>query len=546
MATANNNNKSKKRKRQEKLQQYGVDLPEIPGVPVEVIPILVHALKVATKFFSKASVAFNVDWEEVESEDSFLTTSKRSAWMSHNNHGSNTNINTNALDNVLNRIDDTAAEESEERKQQHQCQLNMKNAVQSWLQAVKRFAAKKRYDHPKDPTTATDNTNASHNNASSSSRDQNRNSVPLCCFRYISDLGMEHKRLAVRRAALYMNRLLLDKSCDCRRYFLGESLWPWLQMLRSTAGGEGFDVTKQRLWQQEGHKLLLHLLSQNYGDLYPKLAVAEQYLRQACSLELVEPSPSTGAEEGEEFGTTTNLASLRKLRDIAMEHGAEELRRVKKLIQRCHKCMDILVPRLGEPDEPAAKSLEQPSLPLASGTLLVDGDDDDDEADDDIDWEDGWEAEDNDPSQEGLSEQGHASAVELTLQAMESMGGFKGGVLEIDMNDTHTNPVEEKLSAASSPGLLAARERFTKCAGRLADRHLPRIRAWLEGLVKADRLFSNNRKSLVLMSFEQGQHRDQLRKSLVDLKAQMLSVMESAARLGLLTVKTNVAAGIAS
>ena len=64
--------------------------------------------------------------------------------------------------------------------------------------------------------------------------------------------------------------------------------------------------------------------------------------------------------------------------------------------------------------------------------------------------------------------------------------------------------------------------------------------------MKADRLFSNNRKSLVLMSFEQGQHRDQLRKSLVDLKAQMLSVMESAARLGLLTVKTNVAAGIAS
>ena len=47
---SSSHNKKRKR-RQEKLQQYGIDLPEIPGVPVEIIPVLVHALKVTTKFF---------------------------------------------------------------------------------------------------------------------------------------------------------------------------------------------------------------------------------------------------------------------------------------------------------------------------------------------------------------------------------------------------------------------------------------------------------------------------------------------------------------
>ena len=121
--------KSKKRKRQEKLQQYGVDLPEIPGVPVEIIPVLVHALKVATKFFQhESSRAFNEDWEEEEeeetvaSDDSIIPRSaKRSAWESHGaNAGTGTGTGTgDALDTVLNRLD-SAVDDTEERKQQQQ------------------------------------------------------------------------------------------------------------------------------------------------------------------------------------------------------------------------------------------------------------------------------------------------------------------------------------------------------------------------------------------------------------------------------------------
>ena len=546
--------KSKKRKRQEKLQQYGVDLPEIPGVPVEVIPVLVHALKVSTKCFqNEASKAFNDNWEQVESEDALLGAAKVPAWESKGG---------SALDNVLNRMDG-AAEDTEEWKQQQQRQIKMKDAVQSWLLAVKRFATKKSYHHRDDPATTGNDGRESNNKhqSAASAKFQNRKSVPLCCFLYLLELGQEHKRLAVRRSALYMNRLLLDKSADCRRHFLEEALWPWLQMLScptpnagssiaTSSGGDQpstvFDATKQRLWQQEGHKLLLYLLRENYGDLYPKLAVAEQYLRQACSLEDVDAIPSTGdGENGDAEMITNNMATLRKLRDIAMDHGEEEMRRVNRLIQRCHRCMDVLVPRLGEADDSTTGRALEPNVP-ASGNLLLDVDGDDNDGEDgEIDWEDGWEAEEEESAleisnDEGLKDRGHASAVEETLQAMAAMaGGFKDGVLEIDMNgEDTTNPSDEPLSTTPPVDMLAARKRFKKCAGFLADRHLPRIRAWLEGLAKADRLYSNHTKSLILMPFEHEQQRDQLRKNVVAMRTQVLSVMESAARLGLISIKT--------
>jgi len=32
-----------------------LDLPNIPGVPMDVIPLFIHAIRVAAKFFSKCS-----------------------------------------------------------------------------------------------------------------------------------------------------------------------------------------------------------------------------------------------------------------------------------------------------------------------------------------------------------------------------------------------------------------------------------------------------------------------------------------------------------
>ena len=91
-------------------------------------------------------------------------------------------------------------------------------------------------------------------------------------------------------------------------------------------------------------------------------------------------------------------------------------------------------------------------------------------------------------------------------------------------------------SATSAPKMAAARARFAKCAGFVADRHLPRIQAWLLGLARADRLVVNENKSMVLMTFAQGQQRGRIQEDLKELSLQMKSVVESAARLGLVRI----------
>ena len=518
------NTNSKKRKRQEKLQQYGIDLPEIPGVPVQVIPLLVHALKVSTKFFQhEASTAYNDDWDWEEARP------QEARQLRSSNDG--------ALENVLNRMG-SVAEQNEEHRQQEQRKIKMNDAIQSWLQGVKRFVR-----NDKNHATAQSDNGEESNNlpdedglvipAGVANTDQKvKTSVPLCCFKYILNLGSEHKRLAVRRAALNMNRHLLDKSSDVRQFFLSKSnhLWHWVQML--SAGVEGFDETKQYLWQKEGHCLLLHLLRQHYDDIYPKLRVSEQFLRQACSFDLLERSDD---DDVEDYGSSTNVVALRQLRDLAMRHGEDEIRRVDRLILRAHKCMDILVPRLG----PNGNIAE---VNVRNERTIINAETDDDE-DEDIDWEDGWE-EEQDAS--GTFDTGdnqaetHAQAVERTLRAMETIGGLQSGALEIDFNKASSEPVDAlgQFSGISSAEMLAARERFKKCAHFLSSRHLPRIRAWLEGLAKADRLYLPSPQfSLLLMPPEKSEQRNHLQIRLGEIKKQVLSVVESAAKLGLLREK---------
>ena len=594
---ANNNTskQSKKRKRQEKLQQYGVDLPDVPGVNVEIIPVLVHALKTATKFFQhQDKAAYNEEWEAFASLESDPLTAGQEATRISSSKSFNRTNNDDPLENVLHRLDASAKDADHQQQQQEQRKIKMKDAVQSWLQAVKRLAK----DHHRDISTYNADHIPSHNNNPQGQKQQTvqtyKKSQPLCCFRYIWNLGLEHKRLAVRRAALYMNRHLLDKSADCRRFFLQDdnNLWDWVQRMATDNNGEqegtALDATKRRLWQREGHYLLVHLLQQQYGDLYPKLMVSEQYLQQACMLEL-HPAEE---KESDRAIMTTNMGSLRQLRDIAMEHSQEEMRRVQRLIQRCHKCMDMLVPRMGldgdadtihddNNNERQRSSTigSKKQKTAASNTIRSSGapngvfdiDDNAGDGEDDVDWEDGWEDEEDDNETAGnnkkndsTSRQGeqvsHAQAVERTLQAMESIGvGYRTGGLEIDFDNNTSSVSDDPLllglpSSASAaacidpkmnntPNLQAARERFMKCAKFLSERHLPRIRAWLEGLQNADRLAaaaSGEGSSLILMSPQQGKQRQEIRQQLMEIHAQVLSVLESAARLGLASKRSEV------
>jgi hypothetical protein len=524
---------SKKRKRLEKLQQYGVDLPEIPGVPVEVIPLLVHALKTSTKFFQQeSSSAYNQDWDE-EEED--LSQPRR------------TNVQASALESVFSRLDSTAQNSEQVQQQKHRNE-KMKDAANSWLQSVKRNATKGQRHDPKMPIFTDPSIHNGATNSQQPMREKNFRSVPLSCFVYILNLSQEHSRLAVRRAALYLNRLLLDKSADCRRFFLEEDnhLWQWVQVL--CADHKDFDPAKQRLWQREGHLLLLKLLKEHYDELYPKLGVAEQYLRQSCLLQQ-DNYHSSSAALPEDDGTTTNMTSLRKLRDIAIEHGAEELRRIEVLLQRSHNCMNVLVPRIGDDNSSNIDntfstkriSMEAAAMPtIDSLGIPTDGDEDDE--DNDIDWEDGWEG---DEEAVHNDENCHAKAVERTLEAMAAMGGFRTEGLQIDFDvaQSDTHPTLSGSAISNSEETEKARERFTKCARFLSDRHLPRIGAWLEGLTKADRLYSppsaagKQGRSLLLMSPQQGQERDELRDKLIHCKAQVRTVLKSASQLGLCALK---------
>ncbi|CAB9501697.1 expressed unknown protein [Seminavis robusta] len=495
----NNNNRSsgnnKKRKRREKLEQYGVDLPDIPGVPAEVIPLFVHAIKVSTKFFQHESLmpytsTNNSEEEEEQSseeqEQDGITTSSGSR---------------SALDQVLNRMDASTQENSETRQQHKERKLKMRDAVQSWLAAVKRNVR----TAPPPTTTATSQEDATAQNQYQ--QQQQRRSVPLSCFEYLWTIGHEHPRLAVRRAVLYMKRLLLTKSSDCRRFFLEEQthLWQWVQMIVTTNGTEAkpFDPTKRLLWQREGHALLLQLIQAQYDALYPKLIVSEQYLRQACMILPNEAQEQPSFVQGQDDqAVITNMHSLRKLRDIAMAHGPEEIQRVQKLIRRSHQATDILVPRFGMEEDDKGATTEEPE-----------------------------------------PEETHAQAVERTLQAMAAMGGGlrNTGALQIQFDGSASGVAGPTTTTTTTTTIdnAAASQKLTQYARFLADRHWPRITAWIEGLTKADRLQKNrskNNKALLLMSPQQGHARNELRQQLIHANAQIKTVLESAARLGLFVV----------
>ena len=363
-------NTGQKRKR---AVRSAADIPDIPGIPTQVVPVFVHALKVSNKFFQHATVAkknftANEDNTDEERIDPVSAPS--------------------LVEGLMNRVEASTAS-SEDRKEQEERLHRMQDAVGAWLESVKRFVRK-------DKRRSEDDESGSK-----------RQSVPFSCFLYLWDMQQEHGSVAARRAALHLSALLLQKSRDCRLHLEQDTnLAKWVTNIvaKGTTWRNPEQASKQLpLLQQESQMLLTYLIEEGYGSLYPKFGVAQQRLRQLCpNID----TPSSG---------TSNMIDWRRLRQIALQFGEKEILYTERLVARAHTCLDSLVPRLGE------NTAQTKDADAA-------GDDEDDE--DDIDWEDGGDFDDG--YSNTVDGESHFAAVERTLAAMESTGAVRGGELDID------------------------------------------------------------------------------------------------------------------
>lgn len=238
-----------------------LDLPDIPGVPLDVIPEFVQAIRTATKFYAKCHgrsfygemIVDSNDDEPVDASSAVVLNSLMERMA--------------AATKPIEYPDD---DEWSKRRQA------MEHAVQRWLDSLKRIAesAGRRTQKREQQVAGVATTDSAQQLVS--------NSVPYSCFLYIWDLQQSHERIAVRRAGLYLTGLLLQRSKDCRFHLQQEDhLGQWLQATffsyqpQKAAGDLQFLQIEADFW-------LNHLVEKGYARLYPKIQVALQRLRQRC------------------------------------------------------------------------------------------------------------------------------------------------------------------------------------------------------------------------------------------------------------------------
>jgi hypothetical protein len=459
----------RKRKRQnngdadtaaERLRQYGVDLPQIPGLPLTIIPLHVFALKTTTQSFRKderSHAAAIPPYQVLPAEDNGDYSSN------NNNTKDHASVRTAAaaaasgggvdgsvmLDRILDRVRQqqaaiaAAGAANTTNNEMEQLESKRKDAIATWLNAIHRQIKDDQYckkqkeeqqqqsiNHRQESTNNTNNTRSHYNSS---------HSIVVAALEHLWSIGIAHDRIHVRRAALHMAGHLLQKSADARSWVLenngggsGVLLAQWLDVLTATrkaTKGETTATQQQqrqrqvRLWQREGYLLLQHLDSAGYGDFYPCLPVALQRLEQEFFWMMQHSggnssisSNTAGKHHADEdnddnnINDSNNMLDWRKWRDLAMDHCNEEARRVGKLLAQCQVYMDVLVPRVGvaaaaandnnneELDDDDDK--KQPAAATARTAGLKNGDDDDNgddnDDDDDVAWEDGFD-DDEDP-----------------------------------------------------------------------------------------------------------------------------------------------------
>jgi hypothetical protein len=482
--------------------------PFIVGIPVEIVPLHWHALTVTTKFFERDCQETVVHPYAAVTTAAGGTAQRSSSSSSRTGTGSE-EIPGGVIESVLHRMQQQQAadEANSEEAQQRQQRLHRKDdAVKTWLQAIHRWLRDNNH-------RSRDNNPEEEQSGEKKRQGEPRIRVPVACLEHLWGLSTENRRISVKRAAIHLSGHLLEKTADGRRWVFSEShhLLTWMDRVAAAVGDNSI------LYKRECYDMLQHL-SEGYGDLYPTLSVALQRFRQVCPAAVLASEDIVG--RGEHSGLSRVAASEQRwIRDLAMQHADEEERRVQRLIQRAHACMDILVPRIGQDDRQSAEGNQTVA-------------EEEKEEDDSVDWEDGWE-EPEDGEEEGTTHTSHAEAVERTLAVMRQSGGIlRDGQLEIDFAQQ-----EDTIPAAQDPAKIQARQRLDKAVRILSSRHLPRLTAWVEAVRQADNLVASDTSAsaLVSMSPEAVRRRNDILRRLLELKTVVMQVLSSANRLGLET-----------
>jgi hypothetical protein len=544
-----------------------VQLPTIPGVPTESIPRFLESLRVTAKFYQRLTNQQYtiVDWENRNNADpttsaSGVASGASSSTINHSAAISSTRPGA-IVDTIMNRLEaadavsvnDTAVLSEERRIRQ-----DMKRAVEVWIEDVKVRARRdaSRTSLPRSSSTRStscpglypsieETATTSNNVIQHQDQAKEMPSIPYSLFTYLWEMQQHHDRVPVRRSALLLSSLLLQKSKFCRLHLEQEShIADWVTNI----------VAERRVWkdpnkatlhlpllQGEAISLLSYLLDNGYGRVYPKIGVAYTSLRHQCPNLDVVPMSGIGG-----------MATWRKFRDIALLYGEKEIERVDKLLQRANRYLEVLVPRvgiIGNDTETTTTTFLTDRKPQQSGHDSDDVDKDNenndaDEEESDVDWEDGDGLEENGGAMFGgrTNQAMHISAVDKTMAAMESAGTIllRGGELEIEFgaqtcDGNYSNTITDDGDDNGPPRTVLdpkVRKNLEKCIQKLSRNHLPRLTAWLEGLRNADILVMTS-SSLVSMSSESRKQRLDLVERLSEVKQQIANTLSSASRLNL-------------
>ena len=583
--------------RGEKLEQYGIDLPEIPGLPVAIIPLHVYALKqtlASIKYDAKRTTlpppSTTNDNEEEDDDDGLVPQDARTRLIT----GQTNQPGDSLVSRLVNRVEQAGAAvpaassiaEDIARKQEIRMRHRQrKESIDAWLGAIHREIR---------------NDQTSKRKKESESGASTRTSIPVAALEHFWSAAIEHRRIHVRRAALHVSGCLLQKSADARRWLLEDTqnLAKWMDVISEaeqhsqssnyiinnnhTNDDDDEEATldlaslQRRLWQREGYAWLKELLDRGYGTLYPRLQVAVQRMEQDSPWVLDSDKDLVEAAQRQ----VQNMETWRSWRDLALHHYKEEERRVNRILKYYSKCMDVVFPRVGQDDTAQHQHEQQkPTTGVVSASREDNGDrqetgalaagttastedtnafaDDADDDEDDIDWEDGWEDEatkngdqkdkqnnndvDSQQQRQAAEFLSHHDSVERTLAAIQATAPVENGQLVIDMNGRPNEVVPSEMGSANgypascSPlAMERARKRLAKCVQLLQNRHVPRSSQWIDGITKADCLCTDAKTAALVQMDDNAKHKRKLAlATLMELKAVMTRTLSAAQRLEL-------------
>ena len=532
------------------------NLPKIPGVPYGHIPIFMEAIRKTSKFFKeRASQHFTIsDWERINVEST--------GDHCNGNPGNETvaKMNNESLhDSIMDRMDAISYKSESNSTGSSNvdgCQRKFVMAVIAWVDDVKHLTRQGKRQQCTTETSFIPPVSMLSERQQSIEKQNSMQSVAYSIFLYLWEMQQQHKRVTVRRSALFLSGLLLLRSKDCRFHLDQEShLAEWVSNIGVKIDNINYQNSDSKiiqlvLLQKEAISLINMIVDRGFGKMYSKLAVAAKSLRHRCATSLVESSDLPLS-----MMTSPDMANWRRLRDFSLLHGRKEIQKVRKLLDKADECLEILVPRMGGIKLPtfsssAGANRDEGYLEEVNSSNNQDSnhnhgneniDDGEDYSDDgDIDWEDGDEIEEYDAKTKKDEKNLHLSAVERTMVAMEKTGEgilFSGGRLEIDFDRQAKEECGDNeagnINDDHALEINKVRRRLETIVRKLSIKHLVRLSAWLDGLRNSDNLVKTESSSLVSLSQENSDLRLELIDQLSALRQDVSRIISSAMRLNI-------------